>query len=240
MRIAIVDDIKHERTLLRNRLEHQLSRRQLTADLFEYENGETFLAAAKERPFTAAFLDIYMNGADGMETARALRQTDTDCLLIFTTTSTDHALEGFQVRALHYLVKPYTEGEISSLMDEILSRIPDSGKYLDIKVNGSNVQLPFQNLVYAEHFSHMIHVHTTHKKELTTRQSFEAFTALLKMDPRFYQCNRGVVINLEHAVDFDEPVFLMDDDSQIPVSRKLIKQARQTFMEFLFQRGHRS
>ena len=59
MRIAIVDDIKHERTLLRNRLEHQLSRRQLTADLFEYENGETFLDAAKERPFTAAFLDIY-------------------------------------------------------------------------------------------------------------------------------------------------------------------------------------
>lgn len=115
-----------------------VSRRQLTADLFEYENGEIFLTAAKERPFTAAFLDIYMNGADGMETARALRQTDTDCLLIFTTTSTDHALEGFQVRALHYLVKSYTEGEISSLMDEILSRIPDSGKYLDIKVNGSS------------------------------------------------------------------------------------------------------
>lgn len=115
-----------------------VSRRQLTADLFEYENGEIFLAAAKERPFTAAFLDIYMNGTDGMETARVLRQTDTDCLLIFTTTSTDHALEGFQVRALHYLVKSYTEGEISSLMDEILSRIPDSGKYLDIKVNGSS------------------------------------------------------------------------------------------------------
>ena len=57
-----------------------VSRRQLTADLFEYENGEIFLTAAKERPFTAAFLDIYMNGADGMETARALRQTDTDCL----------------------------------------------------------------------------------------------------------------------------------------------------------------
>ena len=115
-----------------------VSRRELTADLFEYENGEIFLAAAKERPFTAAFLDIYMNGTDGMETARVLRQTDTDCLLIFTTTSTDHALEGFQVRALHYLVKSYTEGEISSLMDEILSRIPDSGKYLDIKVNGSS------------------------------------------------------------------------------------------------------
>ena len=48
-------------------------------------------------------------------------------------------------------------------------------------------------------FFHMIHIHTTGGKELITRQSFEAFTASLKMDPRFYLCSRGVVINLEHA-----------------------------------------
>ena len=129
-----------------------VSRRQLTADLFEYENGEIFLAAAKERPFTAAFLDIYMNGANGIEIARELRMSDSDCFLIFTTTSTDHALEGFRVRALHYLVKPYNEKEISTLLDEILSRIPDSGKYIDVKVNGSNIQIPFKNIIYAEHF----------------------------------------------------------------------------------------
>ena len=43
------------------------------------------------------------------------------------------------------------------------------------------------------------------------------------------------MINLEHAVDFNESMFLMDDDNNIPVSRKLLKNARQTFMEFLFQ-----
>ena len=103
MRIAIVDDISEERTLLRNRLESQFSRRNVHVDIFEYENGETFLTAAKECPFTVVFLDIYMNGSNGIDTAKELRRSDTDCLLIFTTTSTDHALEGFQVRALHYL-----------------------------------------------------------------------------------------------------------------------------------------
>ena len=63
MRIAIVDDISEERTLLRNRLESQFSRRNVHVDIFEYENGETFLTAAKECPFTVVFLDIYMNGA---------------------------------------------------------------------------------------------------------------------------------------------------------------------------------
>ena len=117
MRIAIVDDISEERTLLRNRLESQFSRRNVHVDIFEYENGETFLTAAKECPFTVVFLDIYMNGSNGIDTAKELRRSDTDCLLIFTTTSTDHALEGFQVRALHYLVKPYSENDISALAD---------------------------------------------------------------------------------------------------------------------------
>lgn len=238
MRIAIVDDIKEERTLLHGWLCSQLSRRNLPADIVEFESGEEFLLAAKERPFTVLFLDIYMGGANGIEIAKELRKTDADCLLIFTTTSTDHAVEGFKVRALHYLVKPYSEKEISDLIDEILSRIPSSGKYIDIKVNGSNIRVPFRSIVYAEHFSHMIHVHTSKTGELVTRQAFEAFNALLKMDPRFYQCNRGIVINLEHAVDFDGTVFVMDNGNQIPVSQKLVKNARETFMEFLFQKGH--
>ena len=237
MRIAIVDDIKEERTLLHGWLTNQLSRRNIPADIVEFESGEEFLGAARERPFTVVFLDIYMNGENGIEIAKELRKSDSDCLLIFTTTSTDHALEGFRVRALHYLVKPYSEKEISALLDEILSRIPDSGKYIDVKVNGSNIQIPFKNIIYAEHFSHMIHIHTTGGKELVTRQSFEGFTASLKMDSRFYLCNRGIVINLEHVIDFEETMFLMDDDRNIPVSRKLVKNARQVFMEFLFQRG---
>ena len=52
MKIAIVDDISDERTLLRNRLESQFSRRNVHTDIFEYENGETFLTSAKECPFT--------------------------------------------------------------------------------------------------------------------------------------------------------------------------------------------
>lgn len=237
MRIAIVDDIHSERVLLHTRLEEQLTKRGVHADLTEFENGEAFLKASRERPFTVLFLDIYMNGANGVEIARELRKSNPDCLLIFTTTSTDHALEGFKVRALHYLVKPYNIKELSDLIDEILSRIPDSGKYIDVRVNGSNIQVPFRSIIYAEHFSHMIHIHTTRKKEVLTRQSFEAFTSLLKVDPRFYLCNRGIVINLEHAVDFDGKEFLLDDETRIPVSRKLIKDARQTFMDYLFQRG---
>ena len=132
MRIAIVDDLAAERALLKDRLEQQLQRRNVQADILEYESGETFLEAARKAPFTAAFLDIYMDGMTGMEAAKKLRKTNTDCLLVFTTTSTDHALEGFQVRALHYLVKPFTEADIDVLTDELLARIPQPDKYMEL------------------------------------------------------------------------------------------------------------
>ena len=238
MRIAIVDDIAAERNLLHTRLNYKLKQRSIQADVLEYESGEAFLADAEQQPFTVVFLDIYMDGMSGMEAAKALRKLDTDCLLIFTTTSTDHALEGFQVRAMHYLVKPYTEQDLTALIDEILSRIPQPDNYLTVKVSGSDIQLPFKEMLYAEHFSHMIHVHTTENRVLTTRMSFGQFTAPLKEDDRFFLSSRGIVINMEHAVDFDGTAFLLDNGSSIPVSRDLIKTARQTFMNFLFQRGH--
>lgn len=238
MRIAIVDDIAAERNLLHTRLNYKLKQRSIQADVLEYESGEAFLADAEQQPFTVVFLDIYMDGMSGMEAAKALRKLDTDCLLIFTTTSTDHALEGFQVRAMHYLVKPYTEQDLTALIDEILSRIPQPDNYLTVKVSGSDIQLPFKEMLYAEHFSHMIHVYTTGNRVLTTRMSFGQFTAPLKEDDRFFLCSRGIVINMEHAIDFDGTAFLLDNGSSIPVSRDLIKTARQTFMNFLFQRGH--
>lgn len=103
MRIAIVDDLAAERTLMKERLVRQLGLRGAQAEILEFDSGEAFLAARQKQRFTAAFLDIYMPGRSGMDVARELRKKDADCILVFTTTSTDHALEGFQVRALHYL-----------------------------------------------------------------------------------------------------------------------------------------
>lgn len=237
MRIAIVDDLPGERALLKGRLERALNRRSVQADYFEYGSGEAFLTAAKAERFDAAFLDIYMPGVSGVEAARELRAFDSACLLIFTTTSTDHALEGFQVRAMHYLVKPFTEAEIDRLTDEILARLPRPDRYINVKISGGDVRLGYRSIVYAEHFAHMIHIHTPAKKTLTTRMAFKEFAAPLREDARFFICGRGAIANLEHAADFEDAAFIMDEGSRVLVSREQEKSARQAFMEFLLQRG---
>ena len=237
MRIAIVDDLADERAWLKERLARQLALRGAEAELLEFDSGESFLAAEKKQRFTAAFLDIYMDGMSGMEAAKELRKTDASCLLVFTTTSADHALEGFQVRALHYLVKPFSESELSALLDEMLAKLPRPEPFLAVKVGGSDVRLFYRDMICAEHFAHMINIRTTAGKTLATRQSFKVFTEPLRKDTRFFVCGRGVIVNLEHAADFQDAAFCMTDGSRVYVSQELRKSARQTFMEFLLQKG---
>lgn len=239
MRIAIVDDIASERKELHKRLSFQLSRHALNAQILEYEKGEEFLSAAKKELFTLVFMDIYMNGENGVEIAKKLRDFDPNCLLVFTTASTDHALEGFRVRALHYLVKPYSDEEFENLLNEIINRLPASDKYLDIRIVGGTIRLRFNEILYAEHFKHQIHIHTTDGNTTVTRQTFGDFTADLKGDERFFLCNRGVIINLEYADDFDGTTFTLKNGDAISVSRDTAKSARLAFCDFLFKRGQK-
>ena len=136
-----------------------------------------------------------------------------------------------------YLVKPFTEADIGALTDELLARVPQPDKYMELKVEGSEIHLRYQDIVYAEHFAHLIYVHTTVQKTLATRQPFKTFIAPLKDDTRFFVCGRGVIVNLEHAKDLEGAAFRMADGSRVFVSQDLLKSARQAFMEFLLQRG---
>ena len=237
MEIALVDDLPEERERLRKKLTQQLESRGVRADFSEFESGEDFLEAAKQRPFPVVFLDIYMGGISGMEVAKALRREGSKCQIVFTTTSTDHALEGFQVRALHYLVKPFTDEALENLVEELLERMPSPDKVMRLKAEGSELELSYGDILYAEHYAHMIYVHTTAGRVLATRMPFKTFTAPLREEKRFFICGRGTVVNLEHTVDFGESAFTMEDGSRVQVNQELAKSARQELMEFLLQRG---
>ena len=239
MRIALVDDIASEREDLRKRLDIQLSRLSRDAEISDFGSGRAFLSAAGRERFDLVFLDIYMENENGVDTARQLRAFDRDCLLVFTTTSSDHALEGFQVRAMHYLVKPYSDEDLAALLDEIARRLPAPDRYIEANAVGGKVRLRFSEILYAEHYQHQIHIYTADGRETVIRQTFRDFTASLS-DERFFLCSRGVIVNLEYAADFDGTSFVLNNGKKLSVSRDLIKAARLAFSDYLFKRRFRS
>lgn len=112
MRIAICDDVEKDRQLLLKLIketintvdindEPDISQFALGEDLeHHYSNGNSH--------FDIIFLDIFMPGKDGIELTREIRKYDKKCLIIFTTISTEHALDSYSVFAYNYIVKPIT------------------------------------------------------------------------------------------------------------------------------------
>lgn len=235
MRIAIVDDIASEQKTLKTGLHAQLARLSLDAAVYCFGSGTDFLSAARKKRFDLVFLDIYMGNENGVDTAQALRRFDADCLLVFITTSSDHALDGFRVRAFHYLVKPCTETDLEALFNEIVKRLPTDDRYIELHTAGGPVRLRFREILYAEHFRHQIYIYRTDGQETVARQTFRELCAGLA-DTRFFPCSRGVIVNLEHAEDFDGTDFILKNGKKVPVSRDLAKAARMAFGDFLFGR----
>ena len=95
MRIAIVDDCENERNELCKRLSQSSFSMSYDIEICGYGNGTDFLNEAMQNRFDLVFMDIYMEKENGIDAAQKLRKFDKDCLLVFTTTSTDHALDGF-------------------------------------------------------------------------------------------------------------------------------------------------
>ena len=237
MRIAIVDDIASERETLKKRITGQAVRLSLDAAILDYTSGPDFLSDARKEHFDLVFLDIYMGSENGVDMAEQLRRFDKDCLLVFTTVSPDHALDGFRVRALHYLVKPYKETDLAALFDEIAKHFPIMDKYIEINAAGGIVRLRLQDILYAEHYQHQVYIYSAADGQIVARLTFRKFTASLT-DGRFFLCSRGVLVNMEHAKDFDGTDFILKNGKRISVSRNLAKAARMAFGDFLFGRGN--
>lgn len=238
MRIAIVDDNADDRRWLARRVERLLARRSMEGTTRLFDSGESFLAAARQERFELVFLDIYMDGLDGIATAKELRTFDPDCVLVFSTSSRDHALEGFQVRAAQYLVKPYQEEEqerLERLFDSLNRLLPAPEKYVELRSERRDVRVRLGDILWADHFQHQMHIHTIKGREISTRLTFREFSAQLASDPRFFVCGRGLLVNLDHAADFVGAVFLLSDGTRLPVSRDLAPAAKAAFADWLFR-----
>lgn len=85
-----------------------------------FESGDAFLQAFPSRAYQAVFLDICMEGTNGIDTARTLRRTDPDLPLVFVTSSTEYVWDAFPVHPFDYLLKPYREEKLFQLADELL------------------------------------------------------------------------------------------------------------------------
>ena len=235
MRIAIVDDVPADRERLRQLL-GQWSRETGTPLVPEpavFSGGGAFLAAFAPDQYDVVFLDIYMEGLDGMETARRLRRQDRLCRLVFTTTSTDFAVDSYEVDASYYLVKPFHLEKLAQAMERCGAKLLEQGQSLALP-DGDRLYL--HPIAYTEFQNRRVVVHNQDGSRREIAMSQGDFAALLLAFPYFCDCMKGMLVNLEAVDKLLEDRFLLKSGDTVPISRLKYRQVRERFLAYTYAR----
>ncbi len=234
MKIAIVDDISYDRTLLSEKLLDYAQSHRLDFEIVEFGGAEAFLDAFKAGVFSLVFMDIFMGGMSGMDAAIKVFEKDKNCKIIFLTITRDFAVEGYTVRAVSYLVKPIDDAAFLVAMSNCKLRQEEATAVLNVVSGGAKLSLPIQNILYIDYKKHVTYVHMENGV-IKVNESFRDVTEPLGKLKSFIICLRGTMVNLNYVERQEGHTFVLKNGEVIPMSIRNKNALGATFRRFVYE-----
>lgn len=233
MNIAIIDDSENDRNQLKTFLQTLSRKDRLAFHIQEFNSAEAFLTAMETCRWDLLFLDIYMSDMDGMTLAQEIRRSLLDPLIIFTTTSREHAIESYDVHAFYYLLKPYDYSRFEMIMRKGLETLKSKDHYIEIKEGRLMIKVLIRDINYTDYYNHYIQIHTA-SRVIKTYMSFPDFSPMLLQYPQFISPYRNCMINMDRVEKMEDHDFLMKDQTRIPINKNIRAQVRQAYADYAF------
>ncbi len=235
MHIAIVEDEEVHSSLLHHYISAWGAARGKTIHMHIYENAESFLFDLEDSAPDAVFADIQMPGMNGMKMVHRLREKDSQMPVVFTTGLSDYLQEGYEVQALHYLLKPIAQEKVFACMDRICSR-RDSRKLYTVRTLDGMVRLDLKEVNYCEAQGHYARFLMTDGQEIPVMKSISELEREL-WGEAFVKCHRCYLCNLENVKQIGEDNVIFDSGALAPVSRRLYRELNRRFIDHYRQGG---
>ena len=219
MRLALVEDNSEECAALAALIKTELAQAgQRSPEITVFPGGEAFLAAWHAGAFDVVLLDIFMDGMDGVEVARRIRQTDADVLL------------SYEVDARYYLHKPVTAENVAAMLRRL--RLEELERRRAVTLPGGQ-QVPVRSIQYTEYYNHVVTVHLfPDGSTLRIRTSQAEMEALLLRYEGFLSPCRGVIVNLFMVQHMSGEDLLLRDGHVIRIARRKYKEVRGAYNRF--------
>lgn len=232
MNIAICDDNAQDTEQICSLLQEHFDKNGYTGQFHTFKSGEELLDAFASHTFDAVFLDIYMNGIDGIETARKLRIIDPDFALVFITMSQDHAMESYSTRAIAYVSKPIKQEDIDIAFMQCQSVFIKNARFIEVLCDRQKIKIPLIKIIYIETFGRETLFHTTTGVIRTT-----ASMLLSDLDQAlgnsFLRCNRSYIVNMNHIKDVLPDDFQMQNGNCVPLRQRGRTEIRNAYADFV-------
>ncbi|AVK47837.1 MULTISPECIES: LytR/AlgR family response regulator transcription factor [Clostridium] len=236
MKAIIVED----EFLAREELKYFITNYSNIEIIDEFEDGIDVLKFIQNNEVDVIFMDINIPSLDGVLLAKSISKFSKKPYIVFITAYKEHAAEAFEIEAFDYILKPYSESRIVSM----LKKLEDLNKYKENNLNKVNIQnkinlwknekiivVNIDDIYYCVAEERITHVFTK-KDEYSVSLGIAEFYDSLPKDI-FFRCHRSYIVNINKIREII-PWFnntynlkLQDIDYQIPVSRSNIKEFKQ-------------
>ncbi len=203
MKIAVCDDEEKIRNIILSELKSSFP----DDEIISFGIGEDVLRSVEQDGYVPniILLDIMMPGVSGMDVARKLRDISDDVVIIFITGEKQYVFDAFDVRAFHFLVKPFSNEKMVSVIKDAKEEIAKATlkpqkKYVMLNSRGSHIRLCVSDIIFAEVYGTRIIVHTR-SDEI---EYYGHLSELHKLvGDGFFRTHRGYLVNLKFVKRYD-------------------------------------
>lgn len=250
LHITICDDEQTQLTLLETFLTEWARNSKYEIEVSLYQNADQFLFHHEEKKeLDILLLDIDMPGTDGLSLARRLRSDGENVQIIFITGLTDYVLEGYDVEAVSYLIKPVEKERLFGCLDKAKERCEKPDPVLLLESPGGAARVKLMDICYLESDSHdtwVYYIHSMHKMgttpsdaKRTASDSIRCKTGIHELEKRlqaqcnaFFKIHRSYLVNLAYISKISRKEVLLDTGEALPVARGRWEALNKAYLDY--------
>lgn len=230
MRIAIVDDDATDLNHLRDVLETYADKRNIDMEVSAFSSGGDFMRDFQPGKYDLIFFDNYIGNGLGIDFARAVRAQDAAVEFVFVSMSPEFAVAGFEVRAMHYLLKPASPENIEKVFERFWQPTPKHDEpMIEVISERHPIMIPVRSIQYIEVVNRTCFIHG--EKEFQTNAQLKNLMEILPPD-EFIRTHSSFAVRLSCIRTMTKTDFVMDDDKIIPIGRAF-NDCKSAYIEYL-------
>ena len=222
MRIAVIDDRPADRDYIAVLVSRWAKDRDQIAVSVPFPSAEAFLFAySEDKDFDILLLDIEMGAINGVELAKTVRAENDAVQMVFITGFPDFIAEGYEVSALHYLMKPVDRDKLFSVLDRAAANLEKAERRLRVTFERRTDYVPFSKILYLEAQKQYVRI-VTEGEEYRMKASLAETAA--QLDEFFFPCQRSFIVNLRHVARILPDRVVLKNGAEVPISRGMAEK----------------
>lgn len=228
LKIAICDDEQNQIEYITSLVSSWSASMGHSCEIRTFASAEAFLFEYEDdKAYDILLLDVEMKNISGIELAKLIRKDNNRAEIVFITSHFEFVGEGYEVDALHYLIKPIPADKLAQVLTKAAEKLSVEPPSVVISCEGETVKLYESDILYAESFLHYIVIHTK-DKEYKIKESISVFEDRLSDD--FYRIHRSYIASLKHITRISRTSVNIGN-TELPLSRGKYDDINRAFIE---------